>query len=232
MADATPGDTSSTPTAAASAPAAAPATTESPPAAAAPAPAAAPASASPTQAATDSTPAKTAPTESAAPKTDPPATAAEPPPVAFTVPTDLTLAPEAVEKFKGFVSAKPRDAEGKFTLTAQEMVDVFADQARQANTRWQAQLAAQDKAWEAESRARFSAPQLAAAETGIGFLSSFEPAFRDLAKSYRNNPSFVNAMRIVGERLAEDTFEQGRGNPAPTRRAAKDIMYGPQPAAN
>jgi hypothetical protein len=130
-----------------------------------------------------------------------------------------------VTKFTEFVKAKAPNAEGKVTLSPQEIVDLFADQARTAQARWQAQLAAQDKAWEAESKSRFTAPQLAAAETGIGFLTSYEPAFRELAKSYRNNPSFVNAMRIVGERLSEDTFEKGTGAPASAKRAPKDIMY-------
>ena len=231
MADAAPGDTSSTPTTAATAPVTAPApapTTQ--PAAADSAPTTTPSTAQPAPAATDSPPATTAATADTAPKTDgTPATAPATP--TFTVPEDMKLAPEAVTKFTDFVKGKTPTADGKVTLSPQEIVDLFADQARTAQQRWQTQLAAQDKAWEAESKARFSAPQLAAAETGIGFLTSYEPAFRELAKSYRNNPAFVNAMRIVGERLSEDTFEKGASNPTPPKRAPKDILY-PKRATN
>lgn len=224
MADATPGDTSSTPTAVAPAPAAAPAsastTPTATPAAAAAAPETTPPAAQAAPAKTDSTPATPAPKADTAPKTDP----AQAPAPAFTLPPDLKLAPEAVEKFQSFLTSKA-PVDGKITLTAQELVDVYADQARQASTRWQSQLAAQDKAWEAESKGRFSPSQLAAAETGVGFLSSFEPSFCELAKSFRNNPGFVNAMRIVGERLSEDEFLVAAAPPAPAKRAPKDILY-------
>jgi hypothetical protein len=225
MADAAPGDTSSTPTAAASAPAAAPASATPTPPVAPAAPAAAspdttPASATPTPAKTDSTPATDAPKADTAVKTESkPVIAPE-----FTLPTDLTLAPEAVEKFKGFLASKT-PVDGKITLTAQELVDVYADQARTASQRWQAQLTQQDKTWEAESKQRYSPAQLAAAETGVGFLSSFDPAWRELSKSFRNHPVFVNAMRIVGERLSEDEFLTSNTPPAPARKAAKDILY-------
>jgi len=237
MADATPGDTSSTPTAVAVAPSAtAPATaTATPPvtpaASAAPATDTTPATAQPTPATTDSSPATTATTADTAPKTD--ATqATAPAKPAFTLPVDMTLSPEAVTKFTDFVTAKTPDAEGKFTLTAQELVDVYATQARDAQQRWHSHMATQDKTWEAESKARFTPAQLAASETGIGFLTSFEPAFRELAKSFLNHPSFVNAMRVVGERLSEDTFEiSGAPPPQPQKRAAKDILY-PKRATN
>lgn len=222
MSDAAPGDTSSTPTTAAAASVTAPATDTTQPVAVSTETTPVPAPSTP--AATDSPPATTATTADTAPKTE---TKAPAPEVAFTVPDDLKLAPEAIDKFKSFVSGKTPNAEGKITLTPQEIVDVFAEQSRGAYSRWQSQMTAQDKAWEAESKARFSAPQLKAAETGIGFLTSFEPSFRELAKGYRNNPSFVNAMRIVGERLSEDTFEVA-GTPPAVKRAAKDIMY-PKP---
>ena len=141
----------------------------------------------------------------------------------YKLPEDLALAPEVAQKFEGFIKGKT--VEGKLALTPQDVVDTFADLARDANTRWQASIVAQDKAWEAESKGRFSPTQLAAAETGVGFLSSFEPAFRELSKGFRNNPTFVNAMRVVGERLSEDTFEIGQAATTPAKRSAKDIMY-------
>ena len=232
MADQAPGDTSSTPTAAAVAPSATAPTSTTPTQTAAPAATdTTPSPATPAPATTDSTPATTAATADTAPKADAtqaPAPAKPP----FTLPEDMKLAPEAVTKFTDFVTAKSPDAEGKFSLTAQELVDVFASQARDASQRWQQRLVAQDKTWEAESKARFTPAQLAASETGIGFLTSFEPAFRELAKSFLNHPSFVNAMRVVGERLSEDTFEiDGTRPPSPTKRAAKDILY-PKRATN
>lgn len=227
MADAAPTETSSTPTTAATAsvtaPATATATQTATPAATAASTDTTPATATATPAKTDSTPVTTAATADTAPKTDATQAIVPAKPV-FTLPADMKLAPEAVTKFTDFVAAKTPDAEGKFTLTAQELVDVFADQARGASQRWQTQLAAQDKKWEAESKTRFTAPQLAAAETGIGFLTSYEPAFRELAKSYRNNPSFVNAMRIVGERLSEDTFETGSVAPPTSQKTRAEKM--------
>jgi hypothetical protein len=144
----------------------------------------------------------------------------------------LKLAPEAVSKFEAFLKAKS-PVDGKFSMTAQELIDEYASQARTAYQRWQTQLAEQNSTWEAESKARFTAPQLAAAETGIGFLTSFEPAFRELAKSFRNNPSFVNAMRVVGERLSEDTFEiAGAPPPQITKKSAAERMGYVKPRTN
>ena len=140
------------------------------------------------------------------------------------MPEDLKIAPEGVAKFESFVTGK-KPVEGKFSVTAQELVDLYADQARDAYQNWQAQVVAQDKQWESESKQRFTPAQLAAAETGVGFLSSFEPAFRELSKGYRNHPAFVNAMRVIGERLSEDTFEIAGTAPTAARRAAKDVMY-------
>lgn len=233
MADAAPGENSSTPTTAATASVTAPATADqTPPATATTASAVAatdttPSTAKLTPATTDSTPATAATTADTA-TTEPTATAQP----AFTLPTDMTLAPEAVEKFTGFIKAKAPGADGKFALTAQELVDTYATLARDANTRWQTQVAAQDSAWAAESKARFTAPQLAAAETGVGFLTSYEPEFRALAQSYRNNPAFVNAMRVIGERLSEDTFEIAGAAAAPAKRSRKDLFYGPKTATN
>jgi hypothetical protein len=225
MAEAAPTETSSTPTTAAAAPVTAPATDTTQtatPAATAATSETTPSTAPSEPAKTDSTPVTTAATADTAPKTDATQATAPVKPT-FTLPTDMKLGQEAVTKFTDFVASKA-DAEGKVTLTAQELVDLYADQARGANQRWQTQLAAQDSKWEAESKSRFTAPQLAAAETGIGFLTSYEPTFRDLAKSFRNNPSFVNAMRIVGERLSEDTFETGSATPPTTQKTRAERM--------
>jgi hypothetical protein len=235
MADATPGDTSNTPSAPAPAAAAAPAAAPTPSPAPVPAVTTAPSQttpdpASPAPAAADPTPAPAATTADTAPKTDPAPQAAAPVAPAFTVPDDLKLAPTALDKFKGFLASKTPDAEGKITLTAQELVDVYADQARTAQQRWVSELTAQNKTWEAESKARFTPAQLAAAETGVGLLTSQEPAFRELAQSFRNHPAFVNAMRVIGERLSEDTFERGNGAPAPAKKALKDVLYPQAPA--
>lgn len=180
--------------------------------------------AKPTAAQTDSAAAgdATKPAETDTTATDKTATAPTP---AFKLPEDLKLDPKSVEKFDGFLKARTPGADGKFAVNAQEIVDLYADQARDAFTRWQAQIVAQDKAWETESKGRFSPAQLAAAETGVGFLSSFEPAFRELSKGFRNNPAFVNAMRVIGERLSEDTFEIGGASPTPAKRSAKDVLY-------
>lgn len=232
MASDAPGDTSNTPTAAASAPATAPTTATTAPVSAS-APATTPATAPSATPATDS-PASTsaaAPVETAATK-EPATQATAPAKPAFTLPEDLKLAPEAVSQFETFLTSKAPGADGKFTMTAQELVDNYATQARTAFQRWQVQLAEQDKTWAAESKARFSTAQLAAAETGVGFLTSYEPAFRDLAKSYRNNPAFVNAMRVVGERLSEDEFLQPSAAPVTTQRTRAERMGYVKPKTN
>lgn len=224
MAEAAPTETSSTPTAVAPAAVTPPTSTQTAtPAAPAASSETTPSTATAQPAKTDSTPVTPAATADTAPKTDATQAAAPAKPT-FKLPDDMKLAPEAVTKFTEFVEAKTPDSEGKFTLTAQELVDVFADQARGASQRWQTQLAAQDKKWETESKSRFTAPQLAAAETGIGFLTSYEPSFRDLAKSYRNNPAFVNAMRVVGELLSEDTFLTGTAAPPTTQKSRAERM--------
>lgn len=150
---------------------------------------------------------------------------AEPPdPIAFTLPDDLKIADEAQTKFKDFLKTKVTD--GKLTLSAQEVVDLYADQARAAYSRWEKQQTDLNAANEAECKQRFTPQQLAASETGVGFLSSFDPQFREVAKAFLNNPTFVNAMRVVGERLSEDSFEIGSARPEPARRQAKDVLYG------
>ena len=115
--------------------------------------------------------------------------------------------------------------DGIVSMSPQDVVDLFVEQARDSYSAWQTQATVQDKAWETESQARFTKAQLASAETGVGFLSSFEPAFRELVKSFSNHPSFVNAMRVIGERLSEDTFEIEGTRPQPIGKAAKDVLY-------
>jgi hypothetical protein len=142
----------------------------------------------------------------------------------FTVPEDLKLAPEATTQFESFLKSK-LTADGKVLLTGQEVLDHYVTQARAANARWQQQITDQNAKNEAECRARFTPAQLAASETAVGFFSSFDPAFRDFAKGQLNNPVFVNAMRTVGERLSEDTFEiGGSAPPSPRGKSAAERM--------
>lgn len=166
-------------------------------------------------------PAKPAAAATGSPATPDPAKPAEAKPAeyvrTFKLPKDMKISDEAQASFDEFMKA------GK--LGQQDIVDHFAAQARLANTAWQAQQKAQNDAWEAECKTRFNAAQLAAAETGVGFLSSFDPQFRDIAQQFKNHPSFVNAMRVVGERLSEDTFEGGGRPPTAPKKSAASIMY-------
>lgn len=141
----------------------------------------------------------------------------------FKLPDDFKVRPEAQAKFESTLKGKMKD--GTLQLTAQEVADLFVEQARDSFTSWQAQVTAQDKQWATESKTRFTSAQLAASETGVGFLSSFEPEFRELVKGFSNHPAFVNAMRVIGERLSEDTFEI-EGTRAPVqKREAKNVLY-------
>lgn len=142
----------------------------------------------------------------------------------FKLPDDFNVRPEALTKFQTTIKGKTVD--GKLQVSAQDIVDLYVDQARDAYQAWQTQVAAQDAAWKTESEARFTKQQLASAETGVGFLSSFEPAFRELVKGFSNHPSFVNAMRVIGERLSEDSFEIEATRPATPTRSAADRLYG------
>lgn len=175
-----------------------------------------PAAAAPTTDATPTTPttAATPPTSVAAPgpAATQDATPTAPAPL-FTIPETIKLAPEATQKFDSFLRTK-LTADGKVTLTSQEVMDQFLEQAQDANLRWQKQVTDTDKANEALCKQRFTPAQLSAAETAIGFASSLDPSFRDLAKRQLNDPVFVNFMREIGERLSEDTFETA-GNPPP-----------------
>ncbi len=180
----------------------------------------APVAAAPTTDATPTTPAPDAATPSVSSPADPAApqdaapTADPAPQALFTLPEDVKLAPEATSKFETFLKGK-LGADGKVTLTSQEVVDQFLEQARDANARWQQQIQDTDKANEAACKSRFTPAQLSAAETALGFAASFDPTFRDFAKRQLNDPTFVNFMRIVGERLTEDTFEVA-GTPPPS----------------
>lgn len=159
-------------------------------------------------------------------KTEPTKTEVTPPADAplFKLPEDMQLAPETVTRFETMVKGKLKD--GALQLTPQDLVDLYAGEAREAYKSWEQQIVAQDQAWKTESEKRFNKDQLAAAETGVGFLSSFDPQFRELTKGIANHPAFVNVMRVIGERLSEDTFQiEGARPPAPRRNAA-DVLYG------
>lgn len=212
MADADPAGTSSTPSTAASTTAdpAAAATTTTQPVAADPA-------ATTTTAAAD------------------PAKVETPDPASFTLPEDIKFNPEAVTSLQTALKGKLVD--GKLNLTAQDVANFLADQARGGMQRWAAQQAEQDRAWEAQSKQRFTPAQLAQAEAAIGFLTSRQLAaaekaglkdvtpFRDLAKGFKNHPDFVEVMRIVGDSLNEDTFEQGGNVPTRGKKSLAERMY-------
>lgn len=184
---------------------------------------------------TDASPATTAPSTdspavSTAPVTAAPATEGSAP--LFTLPDDVKLAPEATSKFESFLKAK-LSTEGKVVMTSQEVVDQFLEQAKDANARWAKQIEDTDKANEKACKERFTPAQLSAAETAIGFASSYDPSFRDFAKRQLNDPVFTNFMRIIGERLSEDTFEVA-GNPPPqvNRKSPAERMGYAKPKPN
>lgn len=142
----------------------------------------------------------------------------------FKLPDGVKLLPQAQTRFENFVKGKLTD--GKLMLTPQEVLDHYLEHAQELNTLWQTRQADLDKANTAECKQRFTPAQLAAAETGVGYLSSFEPQFREVAKAFLNHPTFVNAMRLVGERLSEDSFEPAGKAPQTARKSAKDVLYG------
>ena len=187
-----------------------------------------------TDAASDKTVTPAQPTRSdAAPG---PAATQDAPPTApaplFTIPETIKLAPEATQKFETFLRSK-LTADGKVTLTSQEVLDQFLEQAQDANSRWAKQVEDTDKANEAACKKRFSAMQLSAAEAAVGFASSFDPAFRDFAKRQLNDPVFVNFMREIGERLSEDTFETAGTPPPPVnKKSAAERMGYAKPKPN
>lgn len=149
----------------------------------------------------------------------------------FTISPDVKFAPEAVSAFEAAMKGKL--VGDKVNATPQEIADMFVAQATDANTRWQKQLTDLNASNETACKTRFTPAQLAASEKAIGFLSSFDESFREVAKRQLNDPSFVNAMRIVGERLSEDRFEIA-GNPSPaapkTRAEKAQLFYGKKTA--
>jgi hypothetical protein len=156
-----------------------------------------------------------------------PSTEAQP---LFTLPEDVKLAPEATQKFESFLKPK-LNAEGKVSLTSQEVADHFIEQAKDANVRWKKQIEDLDKSNEAACKTRFTPAQLSQAEAAVGFASSIDPNFREFAKRQLNDPTFVNFMREIGQRLSEDEFETGsmpsvaaRKGPM-TRTEAGKVLY-------
>lgn len=192
-----------------------------------------PVAAAPPSDATPTTPTPSAePSVSTEPAKGPEATQEAKPQALFAVPADLKLAPEATTKFESFLRTK-LSADGKVTLTSQEVLDHYAEQARDASARWQKHILDTDKANEDTCKARFTPAQLAASETAVGFLSSFDPTFRELAKRQLNDPAFVNAMRIIGERLSEDSLEvAGVPPPVVSRKSPAERMGYAKPKPN
>jgi hypothetical protein len=141
------------------------------------------------------------------------------------------LAEEAQTKFDAFLRPKI-GADGKVTLTSQEVIDQFIEQATDANARWSKKIEQTNTENEAACKARFTPAQLSQAEAAVGFASSIDPAFRDFAKRQLNDPVFVNFMREIGTRLSEDDFEIGSIPSAParkgpmTRKEAGQVLYG------
>lgn len=166
----------------------------------------------------------TAPAAATEPAAAEPAKAEAAPAPLFEIPADLKIAPEAVSKFEAFVKGQLK-ADGTVALKPQALLDAYLDQARDAHARWEKSLQDLDASNAAACKQRFSAEQLSASETAVGFFSSFDPAFRDFAKRQLNDPTFVNAMRLVGERLGEDTFEQGGRPPPPAKSRAERMGY-------
>lgn len=170
--------------------------------------------------------------QDAAPTSIPAAPAQEQP--LFTLPDDAKLAPEARTKFESFLKTKLVD--GKVVMTSQEVADHFLEQSRDNIARVETLVAKQietiNSTNEAACKTRFTPAQLSTAETAIGFASSIDPAFREFAKRQLNDPTFVNFMREIGERLSEDEFETGtqpsiaqRKGPM-TRKEAGTVLYG------
>ncbi len=166
------------------------------------------------------------PTASPAPEAKQDATPATEEPALFTLPDDVKIDDGAKAKFTTFIKSK-LTPDGKVLLSSQEVVDAYLEQARDAYTLWQKQIEDQNKTNEAECKSRFTPAQLSQAETAVGFFASYDPQFRDWAKSQLNSPIFTNAMRLVGERLSEDTFEIAGAQPVtpPKKSAAERMGY-------
>lgn len=216
-------------------------TSSTPPAGSPPAAAATVATTPPTQSATQatdaskSTPEGKAPeavktdagVQDATPKQKDAAVAVDSAPL-FTLPDDFKVPDSARSKFEAAIKSVTVD--GKLNVTPQQIVDWYVEQARDANADWQKSVETLNAQNEASCKTRFSAQQLAASETAVGWFKSMDPAFEDFAKRQLNDPVFVNAMRTVGELLSEDTFEPAgkvpvTSNRPRTRAEAAKLLY-------
>jgi hypothetical protein len=113
---------------------------------------------------------------------------------------------------------------------AQGVADLYVEMAREANTQWQQQIESLDKSNAEACKKRFSPEELSAAESAVGFFSSYDETFRDLAKRQLNDPTFTNAMRLIGELLSEDEIGRPEPPPRPTdkrplRERAQATLY-------
>lgn len=159
----------------------------------------------------------------------------EPPPeeVLFTLPDDFKPPEGMAKKFSEAVKGKWAD--GKLSMSPQQVADLYVELARDAGKAWDAQVKKLDTDNKAACEARFSAEELKAAEGAIGFFSSYEPGFRDFARRQLNDPTFTNAMRLVGELLSEDSLGPVTPPPKPVdnrslRERAAEKLYGGKPS--
>jgi hypothetical protein len=165
-------------------------------------------------------------TEAAPPVTQPaetPKPEAKPQPEVplFTLPEGFKPPQSMVDEFTK--TMKDAFVDGKLNLTPQQVVDLYHKGATQAAADWQKQIETTNSTNEAECRKQFTNEQLEAARSGVAFFKSFDPTFADWAKRQLNDPTFVRAMRVVGEALGEDVIEPA-GPPAPAPRTAAQRM--------
>lgn len=139
----------------------------------------------------------------------------------YTLPEDFTP-PDAVRaKFDSAIKGAMVD--GKLSMSPQQVSDLYVDLIRDANTVWQKQLKDLDAANLATCQKQFTPAQLSAAESAVGWASSYNPAFREFAQRQLNDPVFVGFMRLIGEALQEDEFipaapPNGSGKRTPAQR--------------
>lgn len=159
----------------------------------------------------------------------------EPPPeeVLFTLPEDFKPPEGTAKKFTD--ALKGKWADGKLSMSPQQVADLYVDVARDAAKAWDAQVKKLDTDNEAACKARFSPEELKAAEGAVGFFSSYEPGFREFARRQLNDPTFINAMRLVGELLSEDDLGSPTPPPKPSdnrslRERAAEALYGRKPS--
>jgi hypothetical protein len=147
----------------------------------------------------------------------------------FKLPEDFKPSDTAVAKFTEYAKKLPPGM-------AQSAADVYVEMARDAASAWDAQIKAVNAANEAACKATFTGEELAAAETAVGWFSRFDPKFREVAKRQLNDPTFVNAMRLVGMSLSEDTLGKPSAPPPPVdkrslhERAAAALYGGKRPS--